>query len=65
VAIDAGSRALLPSALAAVRPGGRVVGELSLPVPDDVEELARDDRHWVGTLRGASGPLLKLSRSPG
>ena len=65
LAIDAASRALLASALAAVRPGGRVVGEVALPVPDEVEELARDDRHWVGALRGSGGPLLQLSRNQG
>ena len=60
-AIDGGSVALAESAIAAVRSGGRVVGETTLERPADVEPLARDDRHWVGTRRGG-GPLLKLVR---
>ncbi|HEX8850336.1 MAG TPA: hypothetical protein VF761_12445 [Gemmatimonadaceae bacterium] len=60
-AIDGGSAALAESAIAAVRSGGRIVGEASLEPPVDVELLARDERHWVGTRRGG-GPLLKLVR---
>ena len=61
VAIDAAGTALAASAIAAVRSGGRVVGETTLELPADVELLARDARHWVGTRRGG-GPLLKLVR---
>ncbi|NUO63715.1 MAG: hypothetical protein HOQ11_02725 [Gemmatimonadaceae bacterium] len=61
VAIDVGSSALADSAIARVRPGGRVVGEAEVELPAGVELLARDERHWVGARRGG-GPLLRLVR---
>lgn len=64
VAIDDASASLAASAVAAVRPGGRVVGDASLALPADVALLARDERHWVGT-RESGAPLLQLVRSPG
>lgn len=63
-ALDAARDVLVASAVAALRAGGRIVGEASIPDPDDVTIVARDDRHWVGTRR-ADGPLLQLVRSPG
>ena len=68
VALDAHSYAahdalLLRSAVASVKPGGRVVGPVLLPVPDDVREILRDDAHWVGE-RAGGRPLLQLARAP-
>ena len=64
VALDAASAPLADPALAAVRAGGRVVGDASLVVPAGVSLLARDDRHWVGEREGG-GPLLQLVRGGG
>ncbi len=36
------------SIMAAVRPEGRVVGPLALPLPEGVRELTRDAQMWVG-----------------
>lgn len=36
------------SAVRAVRPGGRVLGPVTLELPTGVTELVRDDRVWVG-----------------
>ena len=41
-------RALLTDAVRTVAIGGRVLGTEALPLPDDVKELARDEREWVG-----------------
>jgi hypothetical protein len=38
---------LLRGAVAALRPAGRLVAPLSVPLPDGLRELARDERHWV------------------
>ncbi len=51
-------------ALGAVQPGGRVVGGADLAMPSDVQLLARDADHWVGT-RTSGAPLIRLVRSPG
>ncbi|MEX2178194.1 MAG: Trm112 family protein [Gemmatimonadaceae bacterium] len=55
-----------------VRPGGRLVGSVSWPVPDGATELVRDDREWVAERAAASPPVsgpvsIKRSRpaSPG
>lgn len=51
------------SAVEGVRPRGRVVGPVALPVPDGLTELARDDRHWVAEspARTTSG-IVQLRR---
>lgn len=54
---------LIDSAIASVKPGGRVVGLAGQPVPDGVTEMARDDQHWVG-IREGGRPLLQLVRAP-
>jgi hypothetical protein len=38
---------IIASAVAAVRPGGRIVGPASLDPPPGLAVLARDERHWV------------------
>lgn len=63
IAFDASvSPELAQSALAAVRPKGRVVGPVSLPVPTGITELARDARQWVGERDAAPGPVVRLGR---
>jgi hypothetical protein len=53
----------LSSAVRAVARGGRVVAPLHVHVPSDVQELARDDREWVGEVRLAASGLVPLRRS--
>lgn len=43
------SSAVVPSLVRALRPNGRLVAPVHLPVPMDTVELARDDREWVAT----------------
>lgn len=43
----------------ALAPGGRLVAPSSVPVPRDIDEIARDDAFWVGEMRG---PLVGLHR---
>ena len=61
-ALDNGSsQAIIASGVRAVRAGGRVLGPATLPVPDGVTELVRDDRVWVGEKTAApneSAPRL-------
>ena len=59
VAIDDNERAY---ALAAtVQPPGRIVGPLQVTLPNDVKELVRDGRWWVGEKENATAPV-RLSR---
>ena len=51
----------LPSALGAVRPGGRVVAGSAVSLPDDVALVERDAEHWVAT-RTSGAPLIRLVR---
>lgn len=53
------------AAVRAVRAGGRVVGPADAPLPAEVRELARDDRHWVGEREAtASAPVpLRILRN--
>jgi uncharacterized protein YbaR (Trm112 family) len=61
---NASSRELIASGVRAVRAGGRVLGPATLPVPDGVRELVRDDEVWVGEKTAASGTprLVSLSK---
>ncbi len=60
-AIDDDERAY---ALAAtVKPWGRVVGPLNVPVPPEVRELTRDDRWWVGEKENATAPVELTRRA--
>ncbi|MBL8958821.1 MAG: hypothetical protein JNJ98_03140 [Gemmatimonadetes bacterium] len=43
------SSAVVPSLVRALRPNGRLVAPVHLPVPMDMVELARDDREWVAS----------------
>ena len=65
-AFDNGSsRELIASGVRAVRPGGRILGPSTLPVPEGVKELVRDDVMWVGEKSATpSAPrLVALKRS--
>lgn len=59
--------AMLASLLATLRPGGRVLGPVQVPVPPDFTELARDEEVWVA--RASSGstsaPVPLRRRPPG
>jgi uncharacterized protein YbaR (Trm112 family) len=46
-------------AVRALSPGGRMVAPATLPVPAEMEEIARDDAWWIGEKRG---PLVALHR---
>jgi uncharacterized protein YbaR (Trm112 family) len=46
-------------ATATLSAGGRMVAPSATPVPDSVEEIARDDDWWIGEKRGA---LVSLHR---
>jgi uncharacterized protein YbaR (Trm112 family) len=46
-------------AVRALSPGGRMVAPATSPVPTEMEEIARDDRWWIGEKRG---PLVTLHR---
>ena len=49
IALDAWfPKAILASALKAVRPGGRIVGPASFEALPELTVLAHDDRYWVG-----------------
>ena len=50
---DAPTPSQLLAALGVVRPSGRVLAPITLALPDDVAELARDDRQWLAERRAA------------
>jgi len=58
----AASAALLAHAVLGVRPGGRMVAPVDLPLPEGVTALARDAALWVAERAAAPGPLVSLSR---
>lgn len=61
---DIGPGAMLESLVRALRPGGRMLAPISVDVPEDVDELTRDDEIWVGRRMGAAPRLMNLSRRP-
>lgn len=46
--------ATMADAVRSVRVGGRVLGDVTTPVPERVRELARDAQHWVGEVQAPS-----------
>lgn len=48
------------AAVRLTRAGGRLVGPASLPVPDGVREIARDESLWVGEREPERSPLVTL-----
>lgn len=55
---------LARAAVDVLRPTGRLVGPVCLPVPEGVTELARDDREWVAERNpvAASSGIISLVR---
>jgi uncharacterized protein YbaR (Trm112 family) len=51
------------AAVAALRPGGRLVAPAPAAVPDGVRELARDARHWVAERDAPVGAMVPLRRA--
>ena len=51
---ESADEVLLASTVAAVRAGGRLVGPVSLAIPEGVRELTRDTQMWVGEKNAAS-----------
>jgi uncharacterized protein YbaR (Trm112 family) len=54
--------ALVTSAIAAVRPNGRLVGPVTMPLPEGVRELTRDAQMWIAekeTLHGIAGRISR------
>jgi hypothetical protein len=62
VAVDGelASAALLASAAASLRSRGRLIAPSGAPVPDGVDVLARDDRHWVAERTVVASPPIAL-----
>ena len=60
VAIDEGSAARVASAVRATRAKGRLVAPVSVALPVDVTELARDETVWVAERETAASPLVSL-----
>ncbi len=60
VAIDGGSAARVASAVRATRAKGRLVAPVTMPLPAEVTELARDETVWVGERAALASPLLTL-----
>ena len=60
LALDQVSQDIVRSGVRAVKPGGRILGPATLPVPEGVTELVRDDRVWVGEKNAAPGQAPRL-----
>lgn len=64
VALDDGAGpAFVARAVRAVRPRGRVLAPIAVPVPEGVTELARDAAVWVAERSADAGPLIALARA--
>jgi hypothetical protein len=67
IALDAGAdRAMIASLVRALRGGGRMVGPLTMALPDNLVEITRDHEVWVARLDAetmASAPILPTRRS--
>ena len=51
---------LVASAIRAVRPGGRIVGPVTIPAPAELSVLAHDETYWVAQ---KAPEVVKLSRA--
>ena len=60
IAIDAGSPDRIASAVRATRIKGRLMAPVSVPLPEGVRELARDETTWVGERETVDSPLIRL-----
>lgn len=57
---NASSKEVIRSGVRAVRAGGRILGPATLPVPDGVTEIVRDDDVWVGEKNAAPDAAPRL-----
>lgn len=53
---------MLESVMRAVKQGGRIVAPVSVPRPEALKELARDDREWVAEVTTRASGLIELRR---
>jgi uncharacterized protein YbaR (Trm112 family) len=60
MALDGGLSSRVASAVRATRAKGRLVAPASVPVPEHVTELARDETMWVGERGVPASPLVSL-----
>ena len=60
VALDDTYKEGAASAVRVTRTGGRVVGPVSVGIPDGAREIARDDSLWVGERSAPASPLVSL-----
>jgi uncharacterized protein YbaR (Trm112 family) len=60
MAVDDGGASRVASAIRATRAKGRVLAPISIPVPGEVRELARDETMWVGERSAPASPLVSL-----
>ncbi len=60
VAVDAADSARVASAVRVARAGGRVIAPATASLPDDVTELARDARIWLGERHAATSEMVSL-----
>ncbi|WP_396213676.1 hypothetical protein [Gemmatimonas sp.] len=54
--------AMLDSVMRAVKQGGRIVAPASVPRPEALKELARDEREWVAEVTTRASGLIELRR---
>jgi uncharacterized protein YbaR (Trm112 family) len=61
---DAATPTELASAVATLKPGGRILAPVSLALPDGVTKLASDERHWVAEATRTAMPsgVVSLTR---
>lgn len=64
VALDASfAPEIVSSALRVVRPGGRIIGPVTIDAPADLLVLARDERYWVAEKPPAMVSLRRSGKS--
>jgi uncharacterized protein YbaR (Trm112 family) len=63
IALGRDSAALAESAARALGTKGRLIAPASTPVPNGINEMARDTRHWVGERDNASSAPISLTRA--
>jgi len=64
---ESSSSGIVVTGVRAVKPGGRVLGPITIAVPAGVTELVRDDRVWVGekiTTSTTTTRPIAITRAP-
>ena len=54
--------AFVATGLLALQPRARILGSSSIPVPDELTELVRDDHVWVAEKHTDPSPVVRLTR---